>query len=166
MDTIASNINTESGTLSIYVITLIIAVVLFIIQRYSYFIDRYINKLESKNGKWTGKPWPLISGLLIGVTIFLFGVFIPGDLTINPLNWQWPEITIAILSLVTIIVLLVESSQHFERKYALTRFFIWLILAVAYCIAGVLMGLILATIMALSIIIYFIFFWKKRLTIK
>lgn len=166
MDTIASNINTESSTWSIYVITLIVAVIMFVIQRYSYLIDRQINKLESKNGKWTGKPWPLISGLLIGVIIFLFGVFLPGDLTINPLNWRWPEITITILSAVIVIKLLVESLQHFEGRYVLIRFFIWLLLVVAYCIAGVLMGLILATIMAISIIIYFIFFWKKKLTIN
>ncbi len=151
---------------SIYLITFIVFIIMFVIQRYSYLIDRQINRLESKNGKWTGKPWPLLSGLLTGILIFLFGVFLPDDLSVNPAQWRWPEIVIAILGGVIITRLLIESLQHFGKKFAFIRFLIWLILSIGYCVAGVLMGFLLASLLAIAIVIYFIFFWKKKLTIK
>ena len=166
MDTTKINQQFTDNWWSIYVIALAVFIVMFFVYRYSYLIDKQINRMESQNGKWTGKPWPLLSGLLIGLVAFLFGVFLPDKLEISPAKWNWPEIVIAIFAGVVITRLLIESFQHFGRKYAIIRFFIWLTLSAGYCVAGFLMGFIIATLLAFSVIIYFIFFWKKKLTIK
>ncbi|NQU31758.1 MAG: hypothetical protein HQ521_00850 [Bacteroidetes bacterium] len=167
MDTIAnSNTNFLNSEWCIYIITFIVFIVMFLVQKYSCLIDLQINRLQSINGKWEGKPWPLLSGLGVGLLVFIFGVFLPGELTIMPNNWSWPEITIAIFALIIIVRLLIESIKHFGTSYGLLRFGIWLILSIAYFYAGLLTGLFLATLFAIGIIIYFLFFWKKRLTIK
>ncbi len=167
MDTIAdTNLTFWDSGWSIYIITILVFAVMFFVQKYAYVIDRQINRLQSINGKWEGKPWPLISGLILGILVFLLGVFLPGNLSIYPQNWDWPEITIAVLAILIIIKLLVESIKNFGTKYGFLRFGIWLVFSIAYFYAGLLAGLFLATLFVIAIIIYFLFFWKKRLTIK
>ena len=167
MDTIANTNNSflDNGW-SIYLITILVFVVMFFVQKYSYLIDRQVNRWKSMNGKWEGKPWPLISGLALGLLVFIFGVTIPGDLSIMPNKWNWPEITIAVFSLAIIVKLLIESLHNFGLNYGLIRFAIWLLLSIGYFYAGLLTGLFLATLFAIAVIIFFLFFWKKRLTIK
>ncbi len=157
--------NFENGW-SIYLISFLVLIALFFIQKYSYLIDQKLGKLYNPDFHWYGKPWPLLSGLLLGFIVFLFSVFLPGELSFFSLNWGWPETSIAIIGIIIILGTAIESIKNFGIHYGILRIIITLILATGYFYAGLLAGLLFAGILAFVIIIYFILFWKKRLTIK
>ena len=147
---------------TIYILAVLVLVVLFFVQKYAYLIDRKLNAGLGKETDWEGKPWSLISALLLGVIVFVLGVFLPGDLNINPKLWYWPEIFILILTLMIFTGLSIESFSHFGKSLGAVRLVIFAVLSLAFYYAGLLMGLFLAAILALGVIVYFLFFWKRR----
>lgn len=149
---------------AIYILGIVMFIALFFIQKYIHLLDRMLSaKMKST---WEGTPWPLISSLGLGFLIFILGVFLPGDLNINPTNWHWPEIMIVILSLVLIVSLFIESTHNLGFQIGSLRFGIYLIICVIYFYAGLIAGLYFALLLAVAILIYFLFFWKKRLKIN
>lgn len=79
---------------SIYLLGIVLFIVLFFVQKYIHLLDR---KLSSEiNSTWEGTPWPLLSSLGLGFLLFLFGIFLPGELNLNPTSWHWPEIIISV----------------------------------------------------------------------
>lgn len=156
----------QSNEWTIYLAGILVFVVLFFVQKYAYKVDRELNKKLSDEAGWEGKPWPLISGLLLGFIVFVFGVFLPGDLSINPALWKWPEILVFVLALAIIVGLAIESFAHFGIAKGGLRIVIFGLLAIVFFYAGMIVGLLFAAILALVIIIYFLFFWKKRLGIS
>lgn len=166
MDANTNIFGIQANEWTIYLLGVVIFVAMFFVQKYSYLVDRELNKKLSEKANWEGKPWPLISGFLLGFVVFVLGVFLPGDLSINTALWKWPEILIFVLALAIIVGLVIESFTHFGIAQGSLRIVIFALLAIAFFYAGLLTGLFLAAILALAIIIYFIFFWIKRLGIK
>lgn len=161
----AENTNTLfENPWTIYILGFILFIALFFVQKYIHLLDR---KFSAKiNSTWEGTPWPLISSLGLGFLIFLIGVFLPGEINANPTNWHWPEVTILILGITILIILYIESTHNLGFKLGLFRFAIYLILCLIYLYTGLLAGLFFALLLALAILIYFLFFWKKRLKIN
>jgi uncharacterized membrane protein len=138
--------------------------VLFFVIRYSYLIDRWLNK--SQEYSFEGKPWPLITGLLLGFLIYLFGITKPEGLEWNISNLIWQEYAIMLIILFTLLGLLIESFKYFKGVIAIIRMVIWTALTIVCILAGLYAGLLVSILLAIAIVVYFIFFWKKRLTIK
>lgn len=164
MDT-AENTNTFfESPWAIYLLGIVLFFALFFIQKYIHLLDR---KLSSKiNSNWEGTPWPLLCSLGLGFLLFLFGVFLPGELNLNPTLWYWPEIIIAVGILSLLIALVIESVKNLGRKLGITRSIIYLAICIVYFYTGLLAGLFIAVLLSLAILIYFLFFWKKRLKIN
>jgi len=164
MDT-AENTNTFfESPWAIYLLGVVLFIALFFIQKYIHLLDR---KLSSKiNSTWEGTPWPLLCSLGLGFLLFLFGVFLPGELNLNPTLWNWPEIIIAVGILSLLIALVIESVKNLGRKLGITRSIIYLAICIVYFYTGLLAGLFFAVLLSLAILIYFLFFWKKRLKIN
>ena len=149
---------------TIYIIGILLFIILFFIQKYIHLVDR---KLSSKiNSQWEGTPWPLISSLGLGFLLFVFGVFLPDELSFNPSNWSWPEIIILIGVVSIISGLIIESINKLGQKLGVIRFVIYFLLSIIYFYTGLLAGLYFAVLLSLTILVYFIFFWKKRLKIN
>jgi len=165
MNETETNSFSQSGW-AIYVLAVLLLIVLFFIQKYAYLIDRKLNVSLGKGESWEGKPWSLFSALALGVLVFTLGVFIPGDFSVNPKLWHWPEILILILALTIFIVLAIESFSHFGKSFGTLRLVIFGMLSFVFYYTGLLLGLFLAAILALGVIIYFLFFWKKRMRIQ
>ena len=166
METDSNILGIPTNEWTIYILGILIFVAMFFVQKYAYLVDRELNKKLNDEAGWEGKPWPLISGLLLGFIAFVLGVFLPGDLSINPALWKWSEVLIFVLALAIIVGLAIESFAHFGKALGGLRIAIFGLLVIAFFYAGLIAGLFLAAILALAIIIYFIFFWKKRLGIK
>jgi len=166
MDTNDNIFGIQTNEWTIYVIGILVFIILFFIQKYSYLIDRKLSEKYKLDKEWEGHPWPLLSGLLLGFIVFVLGVFLPGELSSNPVNWQWPELLIFVFALAIIVMLAIESFIHFGKSVGSLRLVIFGVLSFAFFYAGMLAGLFLAAILALTIIIYFLFFLKKRLGIK
>lgn len=147
-----------------YLIIIAGLIVLFFVIRYSYLIDRYLNKTQ-KYG-FEGKPWPLITGLLLGFLIYLFGITKPEGLEWNISNLIWQEYAIVLIILFTLLGLIIESFKYFKGVIAIIRMVIWAALTIICIFAGLYAGLLVSILLAIAIVGYFIFFWKKRLTIK
>jgi len=164
MDT-AENTNTFfESPWAIYLLGIVLFIALFFIQKYIHLLDR---KLSSKiNSTWEGTPWPLLCSLGLGFLLFLFGVFLPGELNLNPTLWNWPEIIIAVGILSLLIALVIESVKNLGRKLGITRSIIYLAICIVYFYTGLLAGLFFAVLLSLAILIYFLFFWKKRFKIN
>jgi len=150
----------------IYLVSFLILVVLYFVQKYAYLIDRKLNQLAMKGSTWQGKPWPLFLGILLGMFTLLYNVFSPNDMQINPANRHWPEWGLVMGFLILLIVLAVESFSHFGRQFALIRILILGILSVGFYFAGLYAGLLIVLLLAFLILIYFFRFWYKRLVIK
>lgn len=149
---------------AIYILGFILFIVLFFIQKYIHLLDR---KLSSQiNSTWVGTPWPLLSSLGLGFLLFLLGVFLPGELNLNPTLWNWPEIIIVVGILSLLIALVIESVKNLGRKLGITRSIIYLAICIVYFYTGLLAGLFFAVLLSLAILIYFLFFWNKRLKIN
>ena len=166
MDTITNSSSFVDSPWSYYLIILVVLIVLFFVQKYAYLIDNKLMPPQNPDEFKQKKPWSLLSGIFLGVLVFILGVFVPGTLTIDPEFWGWPEIVIAVFGLLIILGLAFESFTIFGAKTGLLRFIIWLVLTIGFFYAGLYTGLFLASILAIFIIVYFIFFWKKRLKIK
>jgi hypothetical protein len=147
-----------------YIIIIAGLIILFFVIRYSYLIDRWLGK--NQENKFEGKPWPLITGLMIGFLLYIFGITKPEGLSWNFSNLGWQEYAIILISLFTLVGLAIESFKNFKGPNAVIRMLVWTILTIACLIAGLYSGLLLSILLAIAIIVYFIFFWKKRLTIK
>jgi hypothetical protein len=160
-----------SGTFSqngwtIYLVALLVLSALFFVQKYAYLIDRKLNQLSRSGSVWEGKPWPLLAALLLGLITYLYNVFSPNDMQQNPSNWGWPEWILLFFFGVMLGILSFESFSHFGKRMGLIRILIFVLLSAAFYVAGMLTGLLLVTVLALGILIYFINFWRKRISIK
>lgn len=164
MDTISQSGQYAMDDTTYYLISIIAIVLLFIIQRYSYLIDRWLSRKNET--KWQGKPWPLISGIVIGLLFYVFNLTTPGGLAweFSKLNWQ--EYSLTLISIFTLLGIFIESMKNFNGIYRFIRLIIWTTLTIVYIVAGVYTGLLLSIALAIFIVIYFLFFWKKRLKIS
>ena len=164
MDTIENTNTFFESPWAIYILGIALFIALFFIQKYIHLLDR---KLSSKtNSTWEGTPWPLLSSLGLGFLLFLFEVFLPGELNLNPSLWNWPELTITVGVLSLLLALIFESIKNLGRKLGLIRSVIYLLICILYFYTGLLAGLFFAVLLAFAILIYFLFFWKKRLKIN
>ena len=125
---------------SIYLISILILVALFFVQKYAYLLDRKLNQTRKTGSDWEGKPWPLLLAILLGVLTLLYNVFSPNDMQQNPVNWSWPEWILNICFIILFGVLAFESISHFGNRFGLVRILILGSLAVAFYFAGLLAG--------------------------
>jgi hypothetical protein len=151
---------------SIYLISILILIVLFFIQRYAYLFDRKLNQLTKNESNWEGKPWPLIAGIFLGIFTLLYNVFSPADMQLNPANWLWPEWALLICGLILLGFLVFESISHFGVRTGLIRFLVLGLFAVGFFYAGLLAGLLIVSVLSLIVIIYFLVRWSKIMKIK
>ncbi len=147
-----------------YIVSFVAIVLLVVIQKYSYYIDIWFS--GNSNNKWKGKPWPLIAGVVVGLLIYVFGITNPEGLEWNLSRLSWQEYSLILICFFTLLGIAIESIKHFKGIRALLRLLIWTILTMVYVVAGVYTGLLLSIAIAVFIVIYFLFFWKKRLKIS
>ena len=164
METSTQNITQNEW--SIYLISFLVLVALFFIQKYAYLIDRKLSKVQKKEPAWEGKPWALLAAILLGIFTLLYNVFSPDKMQQNPVNWHWAEWVLIFCFLVLLGLLAAESISHFGSRLGLIRFAVLGALCVGFYFAGLLAGLLIVSILALLTIIYFINFWRKKMIIK
>lgn len=151
---------------SIYLISFLVLVALFFIQKYAYLIDRKLSKAQKKELAWEGKPWALLAAILLGIFTLLYNVFSPDKMQQNPMNWYWAEWIIIFCFLAVLVLLAAESISHFGTRLGFIRFAVLGTLCVGFYFAGLLAGLLIVSILALLILIYFLNFWRKKMVIK
>lgn len=83
-----------------------------------------------------------------------------------PVNWRWPEWALVVCFVILFAAMTFESISHFGVRLGLIRLLIYGVLAALFFIAGFLMGLLIAAVIALGALIYFIWYWRKLLVIK
>lgn len=164
MDTISQSGQYAMDNTTYYLVSTIAIVLLFIVQRYSYLIDRWLSK--DRENSWEGKPWPLISGIVIGLLFYIFSLTTPEGLDWNSSRLGWKEYSLILISFFTLLGIIIESFKNFIGIRRVIRLIIWTMLSALYVIAGVYAGLLLSIGLAFFIVIYFLFFWKKRLKIS
>lgn len=151
---------------TIYLLSFLILVALYFVQKYAYLIDRRLNQFNRNNNGWEGKPWPLILSLILGVFSLLFNVFSPNDMQWNPVEWHWAEWVLLLGFLTGLVVLFVESIQHFGWKTGGLRLIIFAVLMWGFFYAGLLAGLLIAAALAVVVFVYFFRNWRKIMRIK
>jgi len=166
MDTTTVSGNFFQNGWAIYLISFLMLVVLYFVQKYTYLIDRELNQLTKTGNVWEGKPWPMIVAILLGIFTLLYNVLSPNDIQSNPTNWHWPEWTLAAGFLVLLIALATESFYHFGKVPGLIRFLIFAGLSVGFYFAGLYAGLLIVLLLAFLMLAYFIRFWRKRMKIN
>lgn len=166
MDTTNVSDNYLQSGWTIYLVSILILVALYFVQRYAHYFDRKLNELGKDDSKWEGKPWPLIAGILLGTFSLLYNVFSPNDMQRNPANWHWPEWALVICFFVLFGLLVFESISHFGIRLGILRFLILAGLTVGFYFAGLLAGLLIVALLAIVVIIYFLIKWRKIMLIK
>lgn len=151
---------------SIYLISILVLIALFFIQKYAYLLDRKLSQLNENEPGWEGKPWVLWIAISLGLYTLLYNVFSPNDMQQNPVNWGLPEWALIVCFIALIVALSIESIAHFGRRWGLVRILVFGTLAVIFYLSGLLAGLLIVTLLALGILLYFINFWRKRIAIK
>jgi hypothetical protein len=151
---------------TVYIISFLLLIILFFVQKYAYTIDKKLNLKAHTNSLWVGKPWPLFSGILLGMYTLLYNVFSPNNMQINPLVWRWPEWILVIGFILITGILAYESYAHFGLRFGLIRFTIFLLLVIGFYVAGIYIGLLIVALLALVMLFYFFRFWKKQMVIK
>lgn len=162
-DTIQTNASTYGDGWGIYLVSVLVLVALYFVQKHAYLIDRWLNRYSNTKPSWEGKPWPLFLAILLGVFTLLYNVFSPDDMQLNPLYWHWPEWLLAGSFMVGIAMVAVESFKHFDTKPGLFRLVIFGLLMLGFFIAGLLAGLLIVALLALWMLIYFIGRWRKTM---
>lgn len=163
--TIVNDTFFENGW-TIFLVSFLILVALYFVQKYAYLIDRKLNQLNGNISNWEGKPWPLVLSLILGVFTLLFNVFSPNDMQWSPANWYWAEWVLLLGFSAGLVILAVESIQHFAWKIGVVRIIIFTCLMWGFFYAGLLAGLLIAAVLALVILIYFFRNWRKIMVIK
>jgi len=166
MDTITSSGITDQNEWTVYIVSFLLLIVLFFIQKYAYLIDEKLNLKANTNSLWVGKPWPLFLGILLGMYTLLYNVFSPYNMQINPFNWKAPEWILVTGFVLLTGILAYESYTHFGLKFGLIRFFIFLLLTIGFYIAGIYIGLLIVALLAIVMLVYFFRFWKNQMVIK
>ena len=166
MDSTNTQVSFLENGWAIYLVSILILIALFFVQKYAFLIDRKLNQLSKNESNWEGKPWPLISGILLGIFTLLYNVFSPEDMQLNPANWHWPEWALIICSFVLLVILILESISHFGIRLGLIRFLVLSLLAVGFFYAGLLAGLLIVAVLAIIVFIYFLLRWSKIMKIK
>lgn len=166
MDSTAVSDSLFQNEWAIYLVSFLVLVALFFIQKYAYLIDRKLDEMEEKDTHWEGKPWPLLFGIILGMYTLIYNVFSPNDMQLNPVSWRWPEWLLVICFIILFGLLTFESYSHFSSRQALIRILILGGLAIGFYFAGLLAGLLIVSILAIGLLFYFIRFWRKQLAIK
>lgn len=166
MDSTNTQVSFIENGWTIYLVSILVLVVLFFVQKYAYLIDRKLNQIGNNDSKWEGKSWPLISGILLGIFTLLYNVFSPTDMQLNPANWHWPEWLLIICFLVLLGLLIFESISHFGIRLGLIRIIVLGLLAAGFYYAGLLAGLLIVLVLAFIVIVYFLLRWSKIMKIK
>ncbi len=162
MDTVKQNLIKYNDSSS-YILYVVGVVAIIKIIRYSYLIDIWLSK-DSK-AKFEGKPWPLLSGIFMGFLIYIFEITTPGGLLWNFEKLNWKEYSVVLTSIFVVLGIIIESIKHYNGAVRYVRMIIWVVLTMACVIAGLYTGLFITLLLVISIIVYFIFFWKKRMKI-
>ncbi|MDP2724593.1 MAG: hypothetical protein Q8O72_17800 [Bacteroidales bacterium] len=139
---------------------------LYFLLKYVYLIDENLNKRDATGHSWVGKPWPLYVGLTLGLLGFLYNVFSPHKLEFNLLSWELAEWIIFAVTFSAISGLIYESILHFGIKNGVFRITIYLALMSLYFYAGFISGLLLVTLLAIGILIFFFRYFKNLLILK
>lgn len=166
MDSTAVSDSFFQSEWAIYLISFLVLVAMFFIQKYAYLIDQKLNEIYQSGSSWEGKPWPMLAGILLGIFTLLYNVFSPEDMHLNPSYWRWPEWMLVCCFIVLFGALIFESVTHFGRRVGLIRSLILGVLSIGFYYAGLLAGLLIVTILALAILFYFIRYWRKQLAIQ
>ena len=166
MDTIESSGTFFQDGWSIYLITFLVLIALFFVQKYAFLLDRKLNRVSKTNSSWEGKPWPLLGALTLGFLTYLYDIFSPEKMNRNFFEWGWAEWLLVACLAILAGILAFESFNHFGKRFGLIRLLVLGLIAVGFYFAGLLAGLLLVTILALGLLFYFIGFWRKRLAIK
>jgi len=151
---------------SIYLFTFLVLVALYFLQKYAFLLDRKLNQFSKSNSEWEGKPWPMLTALLLGLLTYLYNVFSPEKLNQNLFEWGWVEWLLTACLAILAGSMAFESIKHFGKRFGLIRLLVLITLAAAFYFAGLLTGLLLVTLLALGLLFYFIKFWRKQLAIK
>lgn len=151
---------------TIYLIAFLVLLALYFVQKYAYLIDRKLNKLANNSASWEGSSWPLILGLTLGILTLLYNVFSPNDMQSNPVFWSWSEWLLLGCCCIGLIKLTIESVTHFGWKTGLVRLFILSLLSIGFFYAGLLAGLLISSLLAIGVLIYFFRNWRKIMLIK
>jgi len=139
---------------------------LYFLQKYVYLIDEYLNKRNAIGQSWLGKPWPLYVGLALGLLGFLHNLFSLHKLNFNVLSWELAEWVLFAITFLAVSGLIYESMLHFEIKMGVFRITTYLILMALYFYAGFISGLLLVTLIAIGILIFFFRYFKNLLILK
>lgn len=166
MDSTAISDSFFQSEWAIYLISFLVLVAMFFIQKYAYLIDQKLNEIYHSGSNWEGKPWPMLAGILLGIFTLLYNVFSPEDMHANPSYWRWPEWGLLCCFIVLFGALIFESISHFGGRVGIIRSLILGVLSVGFYYAGLLAGLLIVTILALAILFYFIRYWRKQLAIQ
>jgi len=163
-------LTTITGTPDNQWITILLAflflVGLFFIQKYLYLLDEKLLKSENSKPMKKQKPWPLWISILLGFSVFSYGVFSPEDINFFDKDWPFFQWIILILGVATIGGLFGQSLLLFGIQKGLIRSFIYLVLMAVFFYAGFISGLLVVGLLALLILIFFIKYFKNQLTIK
>jgi len=163
---VPSTQNITQNEWTIYLVSFLVLAALFFIQKYAYLIDRKLSKAQKIEPAWEGKPWALLAAILLGIFTLLYNVFSPDKMQQNPMNWHWAVWVIIFCFLLILVLLAAESISHFGTRLGLVRFGVLGALCVGFYFAGLLAGLLIVSILALLILIYFLNFWRKKMAIK
>lgn len=166
MDTTNQLITSHSNEWTSILLGLLFLVGLYYLQRYLYKLDELLLKNEASKTIEKQKPWSLWIAILLGFSVFLYGVFSPNDLILIGSDWSIFLWMILILLVVTIVGLFVQSLMHFGTKKGLLRSFIYLVLITVYFYAGFISGLLVIGLIALFVLLFFFKYFKNLLTIK
>ena len=128
-----------------------------------------------KSPGYIGKPWHISWSLIIGIVFLLTQLigsgesdrYIPEHLSFSFNNlhpWHWFWLALLLCEAIMFIVVLYQSITHFGKHYGLIRSVMIILLMCLYFWAGMYMGLLFASIVAIYLIyrIFKLFYGRKK----
>ena len=147
-------------------LSLLLLIGLYFLQKYLYLLDEKLLINEDAKTMERQRPWPLWIAILLGFTIFMYDVFSPRALNFYRGDWPSFQWMILILGLTAVGGCFGQSLLLLGIQKGLIRGFIYLFLMAVFFYAGFVSGLLVVGLLALLVLIFFIKYFKKQLTIK
>lgn len=177
MDTISLTNESQFDNTSVwfYIGVIVLIVALYFIRKNIYRLDVYLNKKLDKSPGYIGKPWHISWSLMLGIVFFLTQVISSGEseafnreglriLFNNPHPWHWFWTVLLLAEIAMFAVVTYSSIEHFGTSFGILRSLVIIILMALYFWAGMYMGLLFASIVAIYLVykVFVMFYGRKK----
>ncbi len=166
MDTITSVANQYPNDWLAYLWPLLFLVGLVLLQKYIYLFDQKLAAISHVIPFHPKKPWSLYAAGALGLVVYMYNIFSSRDIQLNLNDWFTFKWLVLALAGVIVVGVVIESIVFFGGRTVLFRIVVYLFLMVIYFYAGFVFGLLLAAVLALLVLVYFIRYFKNLLTIQ